>query len=84
MMVLGDVSRPTFPNCERGSFMDRMDKSTIRKVKTSEQGTDFAYWQSRTPQERLQALEAIRREYHRGQFGNEPRFQRVLRIVNQK
>ena len=37
--------------------MERMDKTQVRKVKTSEQGTDFAYWQSRTPQERLEVLE---------------------------
>jgi hypothetical protein len=63
--------------------MERMDKTQVRKVKTSEQGTDFAYWQSRTPQERLEALESIRREYHIGQYGTEPRFQRVFRIVKQ-
>ena len=40
--------------------MDRMDKApTIRKVKTSEQGTDFAYLPAvrAPPQEQLRALE---------------------------
>ena len=64
--------------------MERMDKTQVRKVKTSEQPTDFAYWQSRTPQERLAALEAIRREYHLWHYGTEPRFQRVFRIVKQQ
>jgi hypothetical protein len=64
--------------------MERMDKTQVRKVKTNEQGTDFAYRQSRTPQERLEALETIRREYHFSKYGTQPRFQRVFRIVKQK
>jgi hypothetical protein len=65
-------------------YMERMDKTQVLKVKTSEQVTDFAYWQSRTPQQRLAALDAIRREYHLWYYGTESRFQRVLRIVEQK
>jgi hypothetical protein len=61
-----------------------MDKTQVRMVKTNEQGTDFAYWQSRTPQERLEALETIRREYHFSKYGAQSRFQRVFRIVKQK
>ncbi len=64
--------------------MERMDKTKVRKVKTTEQVTEFAYWQSRTPQERLAALEAIRREYHGWHDGTGPRLQRVLRIVKQQ
>jgi hypothetical protein len=64
--------------------MERMDRTQVRKVKTEEQGSDFAFWQSRTPQERLAALESIRREYHLWKYGTEPRFQRVLRIIKQE
>jgi hypothetical protein len=69
-------------NTERA--MERMDKTRVRKVKTDEQENDFAFWQSRAPQERLAALEAIRREYHLWNYGTEPGFQRVLRIVEQE
>jgi hypothetical protein len=43
--------------------------------------TDFVYWQSRPFEERLAALEEIRREFHVWRFGAEPRFQRVLEVV---
>jgi hypothetical protein len=33
--------------------MERIDRTQVRRVKTDEQETDFAFWQSRTPQERL-------------------------------
>ena len=52
-----------------------------RKMRIDEQGTDFAYWQSRPPIERLEALEQIREEYHLWKYGQEPRLQRVYTIV---
>jgi hypothetical protein len=64
--------------------MERMDNTRVKKVKTNEQESDFAYWQCRTPGERLEALETIRREYHSSKYGTQPRFQRVFRIVKQK
>jgi hypothetical protein len=72
--------------CVHGTrqVMERMDKTLVRKVKTDEQESDFVFWQSRTPQERLKALEDIRREYHLWKHGTQPGFQRVLRIVKQK
>ena len=65
-------------------MMARMDKTQVRKVKTSEPLSDFSYWQSRPPVERLEALESIRREYHLWHYGTEPGFQRVFRIIEQK
>lgn len=52
-----------------------------RKMRIDEQGSDFAYWQSRPPIERLEALEQIREEYHLWKYGQEPRLQRVYTIV---
>ncbi len=52
-----------------------------RKLRIDEQGSDFAYWQSRPPIERLEALEQIREEYHLWKYGQEPRLQRVYTIV---
>jgi hypothetical protein len=53
----------------------------VKKVKLTEQKSDFVYWQSQPPIARLEALEEIRREYHRWKYGSEPGFQRVYRIV---
>ncbi len=50
--------------------------SRIVKVYTrsriSEQPSDLAYWQTRPYEERLAALEQIRREYHLWKYGAEP------------
>ena len=53
----------------------------VRKVRLSEQGSDFAYWLTQSYEHRLAALEEIRREYH----NNDPEqgFQRVLTVVKQ-
>ena len=53
----------------------------VRKFHITEQPSDFAYWQTRPYQERLEALEQMRREYHRWAFDDEPEFQRVYSIV---
>lgn len=53
----------------------------VKKVKLRERKSDFAYWQSQPPQARLEALEEIRREYHRWKYGAEPRIQKVVAII---
>jgi hypothetical protein len=55
----------------------------VRKVALTEQGTDFAFWQTQPYHARLATLEQIRQEYHRWRYGTEPRFQRVCRIIKQ-
>jgi hypothetical protein len=52
-----------------------------RKVNLREQPTDFAYWQSQPPVARLEALEAIRREYHGWTDDTQLKVERVYRIV---
>lgn len=56
-------------------------QKVMRKVPLTEQGTDFAYWQTQPYHVRLATLEQIRQEYHRWRYGTEPRFQRVYRII---
>jgi hypothetical protein len=56
-------------------------QKVVRKTSLQNQVTDFEYWQSQSPQARLQALEEIRREYHQWKYGTQPRFQRVYTIV---
>ncbi|CAN5617602.1 hypothetical protein BH23BAC4_BH23BAC4_11750 [soil metagenome] len=54
-------------------------KITIAKL--GEEPSDRAYWQSCSPQERIQALEELRDKYMRTQSGARPGFQRVCRIT---
>jgi hypothetical protein len=53
----------------------------VTRINIRDAKNDFAYWQTQSPQARLEALEEIRREYHLWRYGAEPRLQRVCRIV---
>jgi hypothetical protein len=53
----------------------------VKKVRLSDQPSDFTYWQSRPYAERLAVLEQIRREYINWKYGSEPGFQRIYTIV---
>ena len=68
---------------ERWMKSDRLDKTAVQIFKTDEAPTDFAYWQTRSFEERLAALESIRNEYIKWAYNVQPGFQRVYRIVKQ-
>jgi hypothetical protein len=55
-------------------------KKVYTRVNLYEQKTDLTYWQTRSYQARLAALEEIRQEYIRWKFGAEQRLQRVYTI----
>jgi hypothetical protein len=55
----------------------------ITKVRLEEQSSDLSFWFSKTPQERIAALELIRNEYNRGKYGLDVRLQRVCRVIKQ-
>ena len=50
---------------------------TKRKIGRSSILDDLAYWQKRSPEERISAVEILRRQY----YGSTGRLQRVSRIV---
>ena len=53
----------------------------IKKYKINEQPNDFEFWQSKSYEERLNALEKIRKEYNLWRYNAEQGFQRIYRIV---
>jgi len=58
-------------------------KKVVTKKKLSDlkkDKSDLNYWLSKTPQERILAVEELRRQY----AGSEARLQRVVRIVKRK
>ncbi len=61
-----------------------MDKTAIKVVKMDQSTSDFAYWQTRSFEERLHTLETIRNEYIAWAYDTKPGFQRVYRIIKQK
>jgi len=56
----------------------------VKKFKITEQPNDFSYWQSKSYEDRLNALEQIREEYNAWRYNAEQGFQRVYRIIKQK
>ena len=50
---------------------------TKRKLQDSSVKADLAYWMSKTPEERIAAVEFLRRQY----YGSSARLQRVARVV---
>ena len=53
----------------------------IKKFKLGEQPNDLIFWQSKPYEERLEALEQIRKEYNLWRYNAEQGLQRVYRIV---
>lgn len=60
-----------------------MDK-VLKIVSLKDKETDFAYWLSKSPSERLEAVEYLRQQYNRFKKDVRPGFQRVCRVINQK
>ena len=57
-------------------------EKVVKIYKTGEQPSDLEYWQSRSYEERLSALEEIRKDYNSWRYGNAKQgLQRVYRIV---
>ena len=56
-----------------------MIKKIIKKSALKDKGNDLAYWLSKSPEERIEALEILRKQFH----GNTARFQRTIRIIQQ-
>ena len=54
----------------------------VKIVGLREEQSDLTYWLSKTPQERLAAIEILRQQYVRFKRV-QPRLQRICRIVDQ-
>lgn len=58
--------------------MEKVLKITTLKESTS----DFAYWSTKNPNERLHTIEILRQQYLSFKKDVQPRLQRVCRIIN--
>ena len=54
----------------------------VKIIGLREEQSDLSYWLSKSPEERLAAIETLRQQYVRLK-GLEPRLQRVCRVINQ-
>lgn len=60
-----------------------MEKA-LKIVSLHHKHSDLNYWLSKTPVERLEALEFLRQQYINFHYHVQPRLQRVCRIINKK
>lgn len=56
---------------------DKLDKTAFSVCDLDDQGTDLAYWLTRTPQERLAAVEFLRQMM----YGYDPTTARMERVL---
>lgn len=61
-----------------------VNKKQVEKRKLKDKNTDLEYWLSRTPDERLSAVEILRQNLYGYSNDNPPRLQRVATIVRRK
>ena len=54
-----------------------MIKKVIKKFNLKEKGDDLAYWLSKSPKERIEAVEILRKQFN----GTTKRFQRIIRVI---
>lgn len=59
-------------------------EKVIKKTSTREKNSDLEYWLTKTPQERLDALEFLRQQYIDFNKDVQSRLQRVCTITSQK
>ena len=64
--------------------MSTVNRSVIKKIKLSEEKSDYAYWLEQSVETRLNALESIRDEYNNWKYHDQQRFQRIYRVIKQK
>ena len=55
----------------------------LKIVNLKDRNTDFAFWQTQSYLERLNAIETLRQQYIKFKQDVQPRLQRVYRITNQ-
>ncbi len=67
------------PKAPKSSYLSKMER-VVRIIPMRAPQSDRAYWMSKTPQERIAALETLRQQYVQLQR-IQPRLQRVCRIV---
>lgn len=64
--------------------MTTVNRSIVKKIKLTEEKSDFSYWIIQTAEARLDALESLREEFNSWKFHDQQRFQRVYRVIKQK
>ena len=61
-----------------------MIEKVVKVIRMNQPASDYAYWRSRSVQERIDALETLRQQYIEFRKDVHSGLQRVLRVAQQK
>ena len=62
-----------------------MMEKVVRKISLKDKRNyDLEYWLSKTPEERISAIEFLRQQLYETEDGSPPRLQRVAKIIKRK
>ena len=61
-----------------------MDKKQLKIVSLKDKNSDLEYWLTKTPEERLEAIEILRQQYIKFTKDVQQGLQRVCRVINKK
>ena len=64
--------------------MSIVNRSIAKKIKLTEEKSEYSYWANQSVEARLDALESLRDEFNNWKFNDQQRFQRVYRVIKQK
>lgn len=64
--------------------MSIVDKSSVKKIKLTEEPSDYSYWINQSVEARLDALELLREEFNNWKYNDQQGFQTVYRVIKQK
>jgi hypothetical protein len=64
--------------------MSIVNRPVVKKIKLTEERSDYHYWINQSVEARLDALESIREEFNNWKFNDQQRFQTVYRVIKQK
>ncbi len=60
-------------------------EKVIRKISLKDKRNyDLEYWLSKTPEERISAIEFLRQQFYETEDGSAPRLQRVVKIIRRE
>lgn len=59
-------------------------KKVISVIKKSDDGNDFKFWQSKSYQERIDAIEILRSQYFQMKKNVQQGLQRVYTVINRR
>ena len=60
-------------------------EKVIRKISLKDKRNyDLEYWLSKTPEERVAAIEFLRQQRYEAKDGSTPRLQRVVKVIKRK